>query len=100
MTVPLVITVRQAMQLAPIGKTKLYQLMKTGRLKSTVVFDRRLIDYRSFVELILPTNLPTNLSQAEGNVGERTRTATTEKRPKIKGNPARSERTRTYPNGG
>jgi excisionase family DNA binding protein len=49
---PLKISVRQATELAPFGVTTLYKLIGSGKLKSSVVGRRRLIDYKSFTELI------------------------------------------------
>ena len=93
---PLAISVRRASELAPIGKTALYKFMATGVLKSSLVQGRRMIDYGSFIELIQPPRQP---PAEPANGGERLRTGANRKRPKIKGNPERSARLRTYANG-
>ena len=94
--VPLAISVRRATELAPIGVTTIYKLMKQGKLKSTVVLGRRMIDYGSFIELIFP---PISTHSPDANDGEDARMTATRKRPKIKGNPARSARLRRYAKG-
>ena len=99
MSEPLTISVRRATELAPIGVTTIYKLMKEGKLKSTTVLGRRMIDYRSFMELLIPTSVPTNLSRAPAKGDEGPRREARGKRPKIKGNPERSEGLRRYAKG-
>ena len=95
MSDPIAISVRRAMELAPIGKTKLYLLMKTGQLKSTTVLGRRMIDYRSFMELLLPTSVPTNLSRPPENVRERPLLRSARKSRETRSETNGCERTRT-----
>ena len=94
---PLTISVRRATELAPIGVTTIYKLMKQGKLKSSVVLGRRMIDYGSFLELIQPPRKPPT---EPVNGGEGLRTVAKGKRPKIQGNPERSARLRRYAKGG
>ena len=49
---PVTVTVREAQRLSGLGNTSIYQAIKDGRLKSTTVGRRRLIDYRSLLVLI------------------------------------------------
>jgi hypothetical protein len=44
---PLAVSPRQAIELLPIGTTKLYQLINNGELETTLVHGRRWIDYQS-----------------------------------------------------
>ena len=96
---PLAISVKQATRLVPLGVTSIYRLMREGKLRTTLVLGRRLIDYASFMELLIPTYVPTNLSRAPAKGDEGPRREATGKRPKIKGNPERSARLRRYAKG-
>ena len=87
MSEPLAISVRRATELAPIGVTTIYKLMKEGKLKSTTVLGRRMIDYRSFMELLIPTSVPTNLSRAPGEWRRRTAKGGYGETPKNQGKP-------------
>lgn len=49
---PLSVTVQTARKLTGLGNTKIYELIRDGRLKSTTVDGRRLIIFRSIEELI------------------------------------------------
>ena len=99
MSEPLAISVRRAMELSTLGETTIYKLIKQGKLRTTLVLGRRLIDYASFMELLIPTSVPTNLSRAPAKGDEGPRREATGKRPKIKGNSARSARLRRYAKG-
>jgi hypothetical protein len=44
---PLAVSPRQATELVPIGVTKLYDLINSGELETTLVHGRRWINYQS-----------------------------------------------------
>ena len=44
---PICVSVREALQLVPIGRSSLYEAMKDGRIKSSKVLGIRAIDYSS-----------------------------------------------------
>jgi len=48
---PLAVSPKQATQLVPIGITKLYEVINSGKLKSKIVNGRRWIDYQSLKQL-------------------------------------------------
>ncbi len=48
---PITITVPDALRLSGIGRTKLYELIAEGRLKSTLIGKRRLVVYSSLERL-------------------------------------------------
>jgi hypothetical protein len=50
---PLGITVNEALERGPWGRTKLYELLDSGRLKSKKVDGKRIIDYASFKALVI-----------------------------------------------
>ena len=45
-------SVKDALSASGLGTTKLYELMKSGELESTLVGDRRLIKVRSLLKLL------------------------------------------------
>jgi hypothetical protein len=49
---PLTITVRRAQELSGLSRVTLNRAIWAGKLKSSTVGTRRLIEYRSFVELL------------------------------------------------
>ena len=99
MTEPLVITVRRAMELSTLGETTIYKLIKQGKIKSTLVLGRRLIDYQSFCALMGIKKTPEETPDPAAKAGEGTRRHAKGKRPKIMGNPERSEGLRRYAKG-
>jgi excisionase family DNA binding protein len=50
--VPLTITIKTAQELSGLSRATVNRLMWSGKLRSTTVGSRRLIDYASFVEAI------------------------------------------------
>jgi excisionase family DNA binding protein len=50
-TEPLAVSPREAMELVSIKNTKLYELIRSGELRSTRIGTRRLIDYQSLKRL-------------------------------------------------
>ena len=52
---PLTVTIQQAILLSGLGNTTIYALIGEGKLKSTTVGKRRLIDYASLKALLTPT---------------------------------------------
>jgi len=48
---PIAVSPKQATQLVPIGITKLYEVINSGKLKSKIVNGRRWIDYQSLKQL-------------------------------------------------
>lgn len=50
---PITVTIKDAMHFSGLGRTKLYELMGQGRLKSINVGKRRLILYGSLKMLLL-----------------------------------------------
>jgi hypothetical protein len=51
---PLTVGVERAQQLTELSRTKIYELINSGRLKSKLVEGRRLIDFRSLEALVRP----------------------------------------------
>lgn len=51
-TSPLTITVRRAQELSGLSRVTINRAIWAGKLKSSTVGTRRLIEYRSFVELL------------------------------------------------
>lgn len=51
---PLTITIAQFKRMTGLGHTKTYQLIREGRLVSTKVDARRLIDFQSAKKLVKP----------------------------------------------
>jgi excisionase family DNA binding protein len=51
---PLAVPVGTALEISGIGRTKLYELIAEGRLKTVTIGRRRLINYRSLEALITP----------------------------------------------
>jgi hypothetical protein len=49
---PLTVTVRDALRISGLGNTKLYELIADGRLRSTTIDGRRLINYASLKQLL------------------------------------------------
>jgi excisionase family DNA binding protein len=49
---PLTVTVPTACQVTGLGRTKLYELIASGALKSTTIGTRRLVDYASVKALL------------------------------------------------
>ncbi len=49
---PLTITIRRAQELSGLSRITINRAIWTGKLKSSTVGSRRLIEYRSFVELL------------------------------------------------
>ena len=54
---PLTLSIRRAQELSGLSRPTLNRLMWSGKLRSSKVGSRRLIEYRSFVEA-LGLNLP------------------------------------------
>jgi excisionase family DNA binding protein len=52
---PLGVSVNSACELIGVGKTKLYELISDGRVRSVKVGKRRLIDYASLEALVCPS---------------------------------------------
>jgi hypothetical protein len=52
---PLAISIAEAEELSPIRRTKLYELMESGALRSTKNGKNRMIDFESFKEVVLGT---------------------------------------------
>jgi excisionase family DNA binding protein len=48
---PITITVETALRVSGLGRTKLYQLIKEGKLRTVTVGRRRLVVYSSLEEL-------------------------------------------------
>jgi excisionase family DNA binding protein len=48
---PLTVTVPVALQITGLGRTKFYELIKTGIIKSVVVGGRRLVNFASLEQL-------------------------------------------------
>ncbi len=48
---PITVTIETAIRLSSIKRTKMYQLIKEGRLKTVTIGRRRLVLYRSLEEL-------------------------------------------------
>lgn len=48
---PLTLTVGEALRVTGLGRTKLYELIKDGHLKTTTIGRRRLVIYSSLEEL-------------------------------------------------
>jgi hypothetical protein len=44
---PIAVSPKQALQLLPIGNTKLWEAIRTGEIKSRFVNNRRWLDYQS-----------------------------------------------------
>lgn len=51
---PIAIPVREACQVGGLGRTKLYELVKTGELKTVSVGRRRLVLFASLEALLQP----------------------------------------------
>jgi excisionase family DNA binding protein len=51
---PLAVTVKVASQLSGLGNTKLYELIKDGRLRTVTVDRRRLVLFSGLEELLAP----------------------------------------------
>jgi excisionase family DNA binding protein len=51
---PLTVTVEEVKRLTGLGHTTIYALMKDGRLKSTTIGRRRMIDNSSLKALLAP----------------------------------------------
>jgi excisionase family DNA binding protein len=49
---PLTVTVNEAKRISGLGRSKLYELIKQGRLESVRVDDRRLINWASLRRLL------------------------------------------------
>ena len=49
---PLTITIRRAQELSGLSRATINRLMWAGKLKSSTVGSRRLIEYASFVEVL------------------------------------------------
>ncbi len=49
---PVTVTVQRAQAITGLGHTTIYELLKTGRLRSTTVCGRRLIFFKSIEELL------------------------------------------------
>jgi excisionase family DNA binding protein len=49
---PLTITIRRAQELSGLSRATINRLMWSGKLRSTTVGSRRLIEYASFVEAL------------------------------------------------
>jgi hypothetical protein len=49
---PLTITIKSAMQLSGLSRATINRLMWSGKLRSSTVGSRRLIEYASFVEAL------------------------------------------------
>jgi excisionase family DNA binding protein len=49
---PLTLTIPKALEVSGLGRTKLYELISSGALKSTTIGTRRLIDYASLKALL------------------------------------------------
>jgi len=52
---PLGVSVNNACELVGVGKTKLYELISDGRVRSVKVGKRRLIEYASLEALLCPS---------------------------------------------
>lgn len=48
---PITVTVDNAIKLSGLGRTKLYELINQGRIKTTTIGRRRLVVYSSLEEL-------------------------------------------------
>lgn len=44
---PVTLTVKQALRRSNLGRNTLYRLMKTGHVRSSLVFGRRMVDRKS-----------------------------------------------------
>jgi excisionase family DNA binding protein len=49
---PITVTVPEARRISGLGNTTIYELIRTGKLKSTTVGTRRLIDFASLRDLL------------------------------------------------
>jgi hypothetical protein len=49
---PVTVTVPKALQISGLGRTKLYELLGAGKVKSTTIGTRRLIDFASLKALL------------------------------------------------
>jgi excisionase family DNA binding protein len=49
---PLSVSILTAREVSGLGNTKLYELIKTGRLESTRVGSKRLVNYASLKKLV------------------------------------------------
>ena len=48
---PIGVSIREALQMVPIGRSTLFEILKSGKLKSKLVCGQRVIDYRSLREM-------------------------------------------------
>ncbi len=51
---PLAVPVETALEISGLGRTKLYELIKEGKLKTVTIGRRRLINYASLEALVAP----------------------------------------------
>ena len=51
-TTPLTITIRRAQELSGLSRITINRMIWSGKLRSSTVGSRRLIEYRSFVEAL------------------------------------------------
>lgn len=89
-------TVEEACVATGLGKTKLYELIASGKIETATVGTRRLVLVRSVLQLIDPTPFPTPDSPAVS--GELVRTVAAGKTGKSRPSPSDYGRRRTLAN--
>ena len=52
---PLAISINEAEELSPMKRSKIYELINDGTLKSTIHGKNRMIDFQSFKQVVLGT---------------------------------------------
>jgi hypothetical protein len=62
---PLGVSVTEALTIVPIGKTKLFEALANGTIKSCLRFGVRIINYQSLKAAVAPDDPPVSLTKAE-----------------------------------
>ena len=87
---PIAISVKEALRIVPIGRSKLFQMLQDGTIKSSLVAGVRAIDFESLRKVFAPTEefVPQRLHMGMSGAGKRATTA-----PKTINEPTKALRT-------